>query len=250
MANPKPPGRMIRRTISRDSRVANLSPRAVSLFFYLTPHFDSHGKMNGDPLYVKGEIVPLVAWFTIPVIKKCLGEINELTNMKWFMGPDKCLYLEDLEFKKNQDLREYRLGKDYRPSFQGDRQENSRSSPGVVPPEVKGKIRRIEVKGHAADGPRPSGRAGASSATKYTILPQAPEPEDENEDTEVLGPLEEEIAGVIPPLSVPQRTAIECVRKEIAEKILSRPQAIEKLKNIYSIPPQISNHVLPEERQS
>ena len=73
-------GRMLRKDAASSKKLAALSPKALALFLMLIPHFDSHGKLNGDVRFVKGEAVPLIPWFTIPVIRKALAEIDVLAT--------------------------------------------------------------------------------------------------------------------------------------------------------------------------
>ncbi len=119
------PGRMIRKSIARSHGVAALSPKALSLFCLIIPHFNSHGKMNGSPFFIKGECCPLIAWLDISTIKKCLDEISKETSVKWFTV-DGVEYLHSLNWKRHQVLREDRLGDDLFPSFP----DKSRSTPG------------------------------------------------------------------------------------------------------------------------
>ena len=123
MASPKPPGRMICKKISRSKGVAKLSPEAVGLFCMILPHLDSYGKLNGDPRFIKAEVVPLIPWLTIPVIINCLKEIDENTNVRWFQGDDSTCYIHATHFNRYQKLRDDRLGRDDRPSFNGEVRE-------------------------------------------------------------------------------------------------------------------------------
>jgi len=96
MADPRTPGRMIRKDASNSKRLARLSPRALALFGMLIPHYDVYGKMNGDPMYIKSEVVPLIPWFSLGVIRKTLAEIDRETNVKWFQNEGRW-YLHSLE---------------------------------------------------------------------------------------------------------------------------------------------------------
>lgn len=137
MAAPKSEGRMIRKDISRSHKVAGLSPKALALFGMLLPHYNVHGKMDANPHTVKGTIVPFIDWFDIPTITKCLHEISEKTNVKYFQV-DGCWYLHSLNYDEHQEIR--RKGRDYLPSYPGPVQEKSGSSTGKVPPEVEPEV--------------------------------------------------------------------------------------------------------------
>lgn len=132
----RPEGRMIRKDISNSDKIASLSPKSLALFGMLIPHFNAHGKMNGNLYFIKGEVVPKIKWFTLAVIKACLTEISEKTNVKWFQK-DGMWYLHSLNFEDHQDLREDRRGDDRLPDY-------SRSIPGLVRPEVEVEV-EVEV---------------------------------------------------------------------------------------------------------
>jgi len=109
-------GRMIRKSISQSKKVAKLSPEALSLFCLLIPHFNAHGKMNGNPHYIKGEIVPLIDFLNINKIIECLKEIRQHTNVKWFQL-DGMYYLHSINQDEHQDIRVDRRGEDYLPDY-------------------------------------------------------------------------------------------------------------------------------------
>ena len=118
MANPFSEGRMIRRDISSSRGFASLSPAAQLLFCLLIPHFNSHGKMNGSPYFVKGEVVPLLGQYDVPEIVTCLQEISTKTNVKWF-EVDGLSYLHATKWFEHQCLRDEKLGTDRLPSYAG-----------------------------------------------------------------------------------------------------------------------------------
>ena len=137
MANPIPKGHMIRRDISLSRKFAALSPKAAVLFSMMIPHLDNHGKMNGDPMYIKSVVCPHISYLTIRVIKKCLQEIDQYTNVKVFQL-DGLLYIHSMSWKEHQKLQWNKLGADHLPSHPSAQvPEKSQSSPGVVPHEVE-----------------------------------------------------------------------------------------------------------------
>lgn len=52
---------MLKRKISRDGRVAQLSTHAALLYVLSIPHLDIDGRMDGSPVAVRGTIVPALA---------------------------------------------------------------------------------------------------------------------------------------------------------------------------------------------
>lgn len=54
-------GRMLKKKISRDGRVAQLSAHAALLYVLSIPHLDIDGRMDGSPVAVRGTVVPALA---------------------------------------------------------------------------------------------------------------------------------------------------------------------------------------------
>ncbi|MFA5877543.1 MAG: hypothetical protein WC880_04245 [Candidatus Paceibacterota bacterium] len=117
-ATKRSPGRMLRQAVSQSKKLAALSQDSLALFFLLIPHFNNHGKMAGNPFTVKGTVAPLIAWLDVPAIERCLSEISEKTNVKWFQY-EGLWYLQSLSWREHQELREDRLGKDHLPNYPG-----------------------------------------------------------------------------------------------------------------------------------
>lgn len=136
-------GRMIRKSISQSGRLSSLSKESLILWFFLRPHFSSHGKMNGNPHFIKGEIVPKIDFFDLKTIEKSLKEISDKTSTKWFEY-NGLMYIQDVEFMKTQKINAYRIGEDRLPSFS---QELVKSESRVIPAkeEVKTEVKE-EVK--------------------------------------------------------------------------------------------------------
>ncbi|NTV51305.1 MAG: hypothetical protein HGA69_00515 [Desulfobulbaceae bacterium] len=138
MAAPISKGRMIRVDIKKSKNFSSLSKEAMILFMMMIPHFSSHGKLNGSPYFIKGEIVPLISFFTVPIIEKCLKEISDSTNVKWFEC-NGLWYVHSIKWEEHQELRKDRLGVDDMPDY-------SITSPGLIPHEVEVEV-EVEVKG-------------------------------------------------------------------------------------------------------
>lgn len=171
MPAPLSEGRMIRRDAANSKRLAALSPNALALFLMMIPHFNPHGKMNGDPMYIKAEVVPLIPWFTLPVIQAALAEIDAKTNVKWFEHGGRW-YLHSLSWPEHQKLREDRLGADHLPSYPstpGLLQDKSRTTPGGVPQEVE-----VEVQGKEEGGKGSKGKGGTRKRGRVSVAPTVP----------------------------------------------------------------------------
>ena len=141
-------GRMLSKDISISDKFANLSKESQVLFLLLIPHFNPHGKMVGDPYYIKGLVVPKIKWMTLKQIEKCLYEISEGTNIKWFEF-NGIMYLQSLSWKQHQQLRDDKMGNDELPAYQvRDKSHTSpvlvpdysRTTPGLLPSEVEEEV--------------------------------------------------------------------------------------------------------------
>lgn len=119
-------GRMLRKRISRSRKFASLSKDAKILFCMLIPHYDPHGKMNGSPHFIKGEVVPYIDELTVPVIKKCLVEISQKTSVKWFQQ-DGLWWLHSTNDQEHQKFNKVKVRKDLLPSW-----SNSRPTPDLL----------------------------------------------------------------------------------------------------------------------
>lgn len=143
----KAQGRMIRKTINESDSFALLSPQAGVLFCLLIPHYNAHGKQNGNPYTVKGTVCPKIEYFTIPVISKCLQEISDKTDVKWF-EIEGTNYIHAINFDNHQDLREDRMGPDTIP----DCPEELRTTPGLLQDKSGYKIKvKEKVKGKSKE---------------------------------------------------------------------------------------------------
>lgn len=131
------PKRMINSKISKSDKLAYLSPKALCLFLMLIPHFNAHGKMNGEPHFIKGQICPKINWLNLNNIPDILQEISRHTNIKWFRF-EGLYYLHSLNWKIHQPGLK-RLGQDELPNYM--KYINSPDSPRTVPgqsqPEVE-----------------------------------------------------------------------------------------------------------------
>lgn len=108
---------MLNRDISDSKGFASLTAEAAVLFCMMVPHFDSHGKMCGDPGYIKAVVCPRIAYLTIEKVACCLGEITEHTNVKWFCFDERCWIHSTKFLTEHQHLNPERLGKDLIPDY-------------------------------------------------------------------------------------------------------------------------------------
>lgn len=109
---------MITKDISKSTKVASLSKDSLILFLMIIPNLDSHGKMSGSPYSVKGQVVPRIKFFTIKTVERCLKEINEKTNIKWFQK-DGLYWIHAINWKEHQNLNPNKIGRDELPSYSG-----------------------------------------------------------------------------------------------------------------------------------
>jgi hypothetical protein len=152
---------MIRKDISKSEKFASLSKESMILFNLLIPHYNSWGKMNGSPYFIKGEVCPLIDFLDVKTIEKCLKEITLKTNVKWFEF-QKIQYIQSLGFEEHQNFRKDRRGADNLPNYEECRelQENSWSTTG----ELQGNSARKEKEKEKEKG---KGKAEPASVTPF-----------------------------------------------------------------------------------
>jgi len=117
MADPKIPGRMIRRSIATDKGVARMTAEETAVFCMILPHLDSFGKLIGEPAYIKEVALPFAPWATLKVIESALKATNKHTSVKWFKGKDGRRYLHAVQFERHQLLEKDKRGMDLLPSY-------------------------------------------------------------------------------------------------------------------------------------
>ena len=133
--------RLLTDGIAKSRKLPELTPDALNLFFLLVPHFSVHGKMSGDPYFIKGIVCPRFERFTLQKIEKALTEISEKTNVKWFQVDD-LWYLHSLNYQDHQPgLRKNRSGADSLPDYKG---SNNIPKP-ILKPKDKPKAEVVEL---------------------------------------------------------------------------------------------------------
>lgn len=161
---------MIRKSISRSKHFAALSERAQVLFCIMIPHLNGHGKMNGEPNFVKGEVCPLLKWATVQAIGRALLEISSKTQVKWFVdGKSGLRFIHALDWKDHQDVREDRLGDDFLPDYSGRLPDKSSIEVEV---EVEGEVKVQPSTKKAPDGSLPD--KSGSEQTNGHYNPKTP----------------------------------------------------------------------------
>lgn len=151
MSNSRTEGRMIKKDISNSNKFASLTPHAAVLFAMLIPHFNSHGKMNGGPGFIKDEICPKIPYLTYKNIPELLQEITDKTNVKWFEH-DGRFWIHSINFlSDHQKLDDKKLGQDLLPTY-------SRVALELVGHEVEVEVEvevKEEVEGEGKSGATP-----------------------------------------------------------------------------------------------
>lgn len=85
-----------------DETVAKLSQKALILYVFCIPHIDIGGKMYSAPHILKGNVVPLLAYFSTRSIRECLKELKANGLILLYGENDKYMYFKG--FMKNQKL--------------------------------------------------------------------------------------------------------------------------------------------------
>jgi hypothetical protein len=108
-------GRILKRSISWDARVGQLSPCSALLYTLSIPHLDVDGRMLGAPAAVRGTVIPVLAeangwsdldvelWMSEWIATR--GEDGHLDPLVWWYSVRGTLVVEFRGFAKNQQLR-------------------------------------------------------------------------------------------------------------------------------------------------
>jgi len=98
-----PEGRILKKKISRDKAVAQLSPLSALLFTWFIPHLDVKGRAEGAELAIKGTICPHYNPITVKKIPHLLKEM-EKQDLICIYYRDGYKYLYFKGFEKNQRI--------------------------------------------------------------------------------------------------------------------------------------------------
>jgi hypothetical protein len=207
----------------------------------LIPHYSSFGKMNGDPLFIKAEVVPLIPWFTLPAIRKALQEIDKETNVKWFQFEGRW-WLHSLKWPEHQDLRADRRGRDLLPSYPGELPEKSGSSPGVVRHEVEVE-EEVEVKGKEKKKLKLKSADGLSGLSEGPEA-AAPKGKGNSEEHGVGKETPAVVAGILEQVPAERRGAVENLLEMVRSGETSRVSARRSLKEVANLPDLLVDRLL------
>lgn len=110
-------GRMLRKEICEsDSFTALNDSKAQLLCCLLTPWWDDHGKMIGDPQWIKGNVVRKLRQYTPSEIKRCLKLIDRFLNVQWWQDEKGNWFLYWEKFDTYQTISEAKKTKNTLPS--------------------------------------------------------------------------------------------------------------------------------------
>ena len=177
MPSPISEGRMIRKDISKSKGFAALSKESMIVLCVTIPHLNVHGKMNGNPAFVKGECLPRIDWATEGLISGCLKEISRRTNVKYFKF-EGLWYIHSVNFKEHQKIKF--AGIDHLPSYKppkrGRTSEELPKNFQVTPAQVEVKVEE-EVEGEVQEEVESNGFANSpkgpetAKATRMKRIP-------------------------------------------------------------------------------
>jgi len=132
--------RMISKSISTSTKLAEVSTFAKLLFTWIIPHCDDYGHMDGSAKLVKGIVVPLCDESTEQV-ESALQELEKIALIKRYDNDGK-RYLEILKWGDHQTLKTDRPLHIIYPLPPDWKSEDSKWKPG----DSKRKNKRSEVK--------------------------------------------------------------------------------------------------------
>jgi uncharacterized phage protein (TIGR02220 family) len=136
-----PKGRMLNKKISYDERVAKLSLPASLLYTWSIPHLDVKGRIYGDPVILKGTVVPYVKDLSLDIIESALREIETVGLVQHYGNGQK--FLEFVGFSKNQKLR---VDREKDSEIPDPEQYGLQSKSGVSPEELQVKLSKDKIR--------------------------------------------------------------------------------------------------------
>lgn len=137
-------GRMLRKDVCEsDSFAALKDSKAQLLCCLLTPWWDDHGKMIGDPQWIKGNIVRKLRQFTEKEIIRCLELIDKCLDVQWWVDEKSNKWLYWSKFDNYQTISQEKKTKDNLPSPKIPK--NPQESSSISIREDKKKIREGEI---------------------------------------------------------------------------------------------------------
>lgn len=109
-----PQGRMLRKNISYDPRVNQLSLSGRLLFTWCIPHLDVRGRILGSSAHIKGVVCPFVRELSAQQISKNFDRMREL-GLVTIYAKDGHKYIQFNGFAKNQRVDEKKESPSYIP---------------------------------------------------------------------------------------------------------------------------------------
>lgn len=175
--------RLIYKKISVSESVNSLSLPARLLFSWLIPHADDEGKLKGNPVFIKAQVVPMANWS----LKRVEGYLNEIKEAGlihlWTQNRER--YIQFAKWNEYQHIRKDRFTPSSLPSFQGidDNQpstvpqpDDNQESPEIKVSESKlNKVKKSEYKEEVADKNLASERGFAASNAWKRLEPNNPD---------------------------------------------------------------------------
>lgn len=108
---------MLRKDICEsDSFAALKDSNSQLLLCLLTMWWTDHGKMIGEPEWVKGNIVRKLSQFTLKEISRCLQNISNNTDAQWWIDEKNNRWLYWSKFNKHQTISNDKKTKDLYPN--------------------------------------------------------------------------------------------------------------------------------------
>jgi hypothetical protein len=110
-------GRMLRKDICESDSFADLKDSNSQLLLcLLTIWWTDHGKMIGEEIWIKGNIIRKLKQFTLKEISRCLKNINDNTDVQWWIDSKGNKWLYWSKFDNHQTISNEKKAKDIYPS--------------------------------------------------------------------------------------------------------------------------------------
>lgn len=95
-------GRMIKKRVATSKKLAAITDASGFLYFMMYPHADLAGRIEADPMIIKGQMLTYFNW-DIDKIQSCLENLNEIGLILLYIHGEN-QYLQFTRFEDFQRL--------------------------------------------------------------------------------------------------------------------------------------------------
>lgn len=126
--------RMLNKSISQSMQVDQLNTDAQLLFTWMIPHADDEGRLNGNPQWIKGMVVPLKSgrYWSLKCIENYLLDM-EASGLIYYWYQLDSRYIEFPSWKAHQTIQLDRVQLSKIPAFDSEKAKDAGDFPDIEP---------------------------------------------------------------------------------------------------------------------